>query len=209
MDEQTVEIYLVRHGETDSNVQGLLSGHSYESLNALGRQQAQAVAARLSEAGLNAIYSSDLPRARQTAQAVAEKTGLSVRQDARLREIHFGEWETRAAKEIMEEDEERLSAFFGDPYNIRAPGGESFRDQRLRAEAALNDIGSAHPGKRVAIVAHGGILLTLSHGIYGNETFVGREFDNGSITLIRGTPGAWEIVKLNDTEHLDEIEGEG
>ncbi|MBN1285716.1 MAG: histidine phosphatase family protein [Anaerolineae bacterium] len=208
MDEKTT-VYLVRHGETDSNVEGLLAGQSQDPLNELGHRQAEFAAARLAQVGLRAIYSSDLPRAMQTAQAIAAVTGLMVQPDVRLREIYFGEWEMRRAADIVKEDPKRLRAFFSDPYHVRTPGGESFGDQHRRAQAALDDIAGAHPGQSVALVAHGGILITLLIGIYNDKTFVMREFANGSVTVLRGAPGAWEVVLLNDTSHLDHLGEQG
>ncbi len=154
-------LFLVRHGETDWNVEGRWQGQADVPLNARGRQQALEVAQRLAEEGLQAIYSSDLQRALHTAQALADLTGLPVRADPRLREIHQGEWQGLLEAEIRARYAERFSQRLQDPLSVAPPGGETVQQVRQRALSALAEIVSRHSQERVAVVAHGFILAVM------------------------------------------------
>jgi 2,3-bisphosphoglycerate-dependent phosphoglycerate mutase len=148
-------LLLARHGETDWNRELRIQGSSDIALNALGREQAQALAWELAGVELDAIYASDLVRARETAAAVATGHGLDVRVDPRLRERSFGSWEGLTREDI--------AAF---PTGSRHDG-ESDDEVRARVLAAIDDIAAAHPGRQVLVVSHGGALNTLWHHALG------------------------------------------
>jgi broad specificity phosphatase PhoE len=146
---------LARHGETDWNRELRIQGSSDIALNALGQQQARALAVELAGEVLHAVYASDLVRARETAETVAAEHGLEVRLDARLRERSFGSWEGLTREDIAE-----LPA--GSRHD-----GESDEQVRARVLAAIEEIAHAHPGRRVLVVSHGGALNTLWHHALG------------------------------------------
>jgi probable phosphoglycerate mutase len=148
-------LLLARHGETDWNRELRIQGSSDIELNELGRRQAQGLAQELTDVELDAIYSSDLARARQTAEAVAATHALEVRFDARLRERSFGSWEG-----LSREDIEEL------PPGSRHDG-ESDDEVRERVLAAIGEIAAAHPGEQVLVVSHGGALNALWHHALG------------------------------------------
>jgi broad specificity phosphatase PhoE len=148
-------LLLARHGETDWNRELRIQGSSDIELNDLGRQQAQFLAQELTDVDLDAIYSSDLSRARATAAAVAATHGLEVNLDRRLRERSFGSWEGLTREDI--------STF---PAGSRHDG-ESDDEVRERVLAAVEEIASHHPGEQVLIVSHGGALNTLWHHALG------------------------------------------
>ena len=147
-------LLLARHGETDWNRQLRIQGSSDIELNELGRKQAQALAQELEHVELEAIYSSDLRRARATADAVAASHGLEVRLDSRLRERSFGSWEGLTREDIAERPEDRHD-------------GESDDEVRERVLAAVSAIAAAHPGEQVLVVSHGGALNALWHHALG------------------------------------------
>ncbi len=151
------DLLLARHGETDWNRELRIQGSSDIPLNALGREQARALAEELAEVQLDAIYSSDLSRARETAEAVAASHGLEVRLDPRLRERAFGSWEG-----LTREDIEAL------PEGSRHDG-ETDDEVRERVLESVQAIADAHPGERVLVVAHGGALNTLWHHALGER----------------------------------------
>jgi broad specificity phosphatase PhoE len=150
-------LLLARHGETDWNRELRIQGSSDIELNELGRQQAQFLAQELTDVELDAIYASDLSRARETAAAVAATHGLEVNLDARLRERSFGSWEGLTREDI--------EAF---PQGSRHDG-ESDDEVRERMLEAVQAIADAHPGEQVLVVSHGGALNTLWHHAVGER----------------------------------------
>ncbi len=150
-------LLLARHGETDWNRELRIQGSSDVELNELGRKQAHALAEELEHVELDAIYSSDLSRARATAEAVAASHGLEVRLDPRLRERSFGSWEG-----LTREDLEALPE--GSHHD-----GESDDEVRKRMVEAVQAIADAHPGEQVLVVSHGGALNTLWHHAFGER----------------------------------------
>lgn len=155
------QLWLVRHGQTDWNVEGRYQGQADKPLNANGLAQAEQLAAQLDGRRFEALYSSDLLRARQTAEALSRKTGLAVQIDPRLREINQGEWEGELAVVIRERYEIQLAGRRADPINGRPPGGESASEVAARVRAAADDIARRHPHGAVLVVSHGLALATL------------------------------------------------
>lgn len=153
------EVYLIRHGETDWNVEGRYTGHSDIPLNARGLEQAHELAKSLQPVRFEAIYSSDLARALKTAQLISMETGAPLTIDTRLREIDQGDWEGMHFEEIRDRFAQKLRQRRKRPLDIAAPGGETVRQVRQRVLAALGDILRQHPQGRIAIVSHG---LTLA-----------------------------------------------
>ncbi len=152
-------VILVRHGETDWNRERRAQGQADIPLNHLGLRQAEEAARRLEPVAIDAVYSSDLVRARVTAEAIAARHGLEVRLDPRLREIDQGCWQGLTGEEIRR----RWPALWGEARHHRArPGGESPGEVRRRALEALGDIVRAHPTGTVVVVSHGGTIRWLS-----------------------------------------------
>jgi probable phosphoglycerate mutase len=154
-------LVLVRHGETDWNRDGRYQGQADPPLNAAGREQARLLASRLQGLPIEAIYSSDLQRAAETAGLVAEALGLPVSVDARLREIRLGMWEGRLVEEIIREYPAEWQARQSDPLLSRAPEGESVEEVAARVYQAANEIAARHPQGQVLVCAHGISLATL------------------------------------------------
>ncbi|MGQ9851316.1 MAG: histidine phosphatase family protein [Aggregatilineaceae bacterium] len=199
-------VLCIRHGETDWNAAGRWQGHAPVPLNAVGRAQSQALASYLARNGwpLAALYSSDLPRALQTAQAIAEALGLPVRPDARLREIDLGEWQGLTREEVLAWDAERYAAYLADRDHVPTPNGETHLALRTRVLAAFDDITSRHAGQTVALVTHGGTLGVLLVSLFG--PLERPSLTNTSITVIeQTTPEApWVLVRVAWAPHLDE-----
>ncbi len=156
-------LWLIRHGQTDWNLEGRYQGQSDVPLNAAGMAQAEAFAASLCGQQFDALYTSDLARALQTAQVIAACTGLPVQADPRLREINQGEWQGRTLDEIKGIYNECAQAkhLAIDPASTRAPGGESVLEVSQRMAQAANDIARRYPNGRVLVVSHGLALATL------------------------------------------------
>jgi broad specificity phosphatase PhoE len=184
------ELVLIRHGETDWNLESRWQGQTDIPLNPTGLRQALAAAERLRGTKLEAIYTSDLQRARQTAEAVAAVTGAELRPDRRLREIHLGAWEGRTLDDIRRREGPALDRFRADPIRTRAPGGEGVPEVRRRVVACLQDIVRAFPQGRVAVVSHGLALAVAKVVLLGLplETVWQHEPANAAVEVIPSPP---------------------
>ena len=145
------ELLLVRHGETDWNAEGRLQGHTDRPLNEYGRRQAKELADRLASEHVDAIYASDLSRARETAEIVGARLGLTVAIDPGLREKHWGNWE----------------GLTGDERAAVEHVGESTEEHRDRVMAAIRRIVVRHPSQRIVVVTHGGSLRRIQAAVNG------------------------------------------
>jgi broad specificity phosphatase PhoE len=154
-------LWLVRHGQTDWNVEGRWQGHADPPLNPLGVKQTRILAEGLTHIRFDAIFSSDLDRAYETACAVGDRQGIKVQIEARLREINLGEWEGLTSDEIRK----RYPAEWQDrqlnPLKARAPGGESLLELAERVIPAITDIVRMHPNELVLVVSHGLALAVV------------------------------------------------
>lgn len=156
-------IWLARHGETAYNAERRFQGQGPVPLSERGREQALELAAAAAQHDLASLWSSPLPRARQTAEAVAARLGLEIRDEPRLMETDAGDWTDRSFDEVEAEDPERFAAFVaGDP-GFTFPGGESFHDQQARVVAALADIRAAGPLPAIVVCHRNSIRLALEH----------------------------------------------
>lgn len=149
------ELILVRHAKTALNVQGMFQGHLDEPLGELGLAQARDAAPGLAALAADALYCSDLQRARQTAEAVAAASGLPLHTDDRLREIHCGTWQGRTVEEVAVEFPELIELRRSGADFRRSPTGETAAELADRVTAALEDIIRANKNQRVLVVAHG------------------------------------------------------
>ena len=199
-------VLLIRHGETDWNALGRWQGNAPVPLNEAGLAQARALATYLAAQPwrIDVIYSSPLPRARQSAQAIADALGLPVRTDDRLREVDLGDWQGLNRAEVEAWDAERYAAYVPDWYNVAPPNGESRRALQARARAAFDDITARHPGATIAIVSHGGTLGMLLESLLGPVERP--SLSNTSITVLeQDAPGDdWALVTAGWAPHLSE-----
>lgn len=159
---QPTELWLVRHGQTDWNIERRFQGHTDIPLNAQGVEQARKLAAFLNGSRIPAVYSSDLIRALKTAEILAEGRNIPVIQDQRLREINMGSWEGRTWPDVKENLAGEMEQLNADPVFGRAPGGESLAELAERVRAAADEIAARHPGQTVLVVSHGLSLGALN-----------------------------------------------
>jgi broad specificity phosphatase PhoE len=154
-------LLLARHGQTDDNVAPLrFQGWHDTPLNATGRRQAHELAARLEDEGIVGIWSSDLSRARETAEIVGQRLGLEIKLDPRLREGNRGRWEGRLFEDVAREEPERYADWMRAGAGWRFPGGESLAEQQERVQACLDDIRAADASPALA-VCHGGSIRVV------------------------------------------------
>lgn len=158
------EFWLVRHGQTDWNVNSRWQGQSPDApgLNELGRAQALAVLEKLKSVPLSAVYSSDLLRAQQTAELIARPLGLPIFYEPRLREMNLGKWEGMLGSRIETDYPRELAERKRDAFEAHTPGGEALREVAARVLPAMDEIASKHPAESILIVSHGvslGIII--------------------------------------------------
>ena len=161
-----MELYLVRHGLTAWNRDRICQGQTDVPLSDEGRSQARLLAARLREVDFDALWSSDLSRADETARIVAEGRGLVHKRSPDLREMGFGEWEGKDLGALFEDLPEERKAWNDSPESWQPPGGECLADVQGRMCRRLEAIQAEHPGGRVLVLSHGFAILTyLCHVI--------------------------------------------
>lgn len=207
-----MRLFLVRHGQTDWNLAQRFQGQSDIPLNETGRQQAQALAARLSDLQFDVVYASDLRRAAETAHIFLRRSDLcpAFHLDARLREIHFGAWEGCTYDEIKAKFPAALAAWEADVYTNAPPGGESLRHLAERVRSFLDDLRAAHDAQTVLLVAHGGVLQTLICFALALPPTMYWQFSlsPASLSELAFYPAGAILNLLNDTAHLKPTSGE-
>lgn len=203
--EQATRLILIRHGETAWNRATRIQGHTDISLSPLGLAQAERLAQALADEPLAAIYSSDLSRARQTAEALARVQDLPVRLDAGLRERAFGRFEGLSWDEITEGYPEESARWRRREPDFPVGGGESLTVFSARCLGAARRAAAQHPGESIALVAHGGVLDCL----YRAATRVALEaprswqLANATVNRLLATAEGFTLVGWNDDRHLD------
>ncbi len=155
------EIWLVRHGETEWNREQRFMGQENIPLNRAGLQQAADLAASLRGQHFDALYSSDLLRARQTAEALAATLSLPLQLDARLREVMLGVWQGQTHADVQARYPLQWAERYTNPPDFRPPAGETISEMADRAAPILDEIAAAHPNGRVLLVSHGILLAAL------------------------------------------------
>ncbi len=161
------QFLLVRHGETDWNRDRRFQGHADPPLNETGREQARTLAAELAREQLDAVYTSDLARANETAEIIARRLSVPIVVDAELREIDVGEWQGLTWPEIEERFPDGVRN-----WHERGHGwerGETYDALGERVVRALRRIGAEHPAGRILIVGHGGTVRSVRALIEGRS----------------------------------------
>lgn len=197
------KILLIRHGETDWNVEGRGQGHAPTDLNENGRQQARALAAYLADQPIAHLASSDLPRAMQTAQPLAEALGIRPEMDERWREINLGILQGTTHEEARLRHPAEVAARRADFWHYRIPSGESWRDVQNRAFAAWTCLIAHNSGQQVAVVSHGGTIKILLTKLFGeHDERLNVSLTNTSITTIAVRSETWTLESIAHTPHL-------
>jgi len=202
--EQATRIILIRHGETAWNRATRIQGHTDIPLSPLGLAQAQRLAEALADEPLAALYSSDLSRARQTAEALAGVQKLPIHFDAALRERAFGRFEGLSWEEIDQGYPEDAARWRRREPDFAVGGGESLNAFSARCLDAAHRAAAAHPGQSIALVAHGGVLDCLYRAATRVALDAPRSWQLGNATINRllATPESFTLIGWNDDRHL-------
>ena len=198
------ELILIRHGETDWNVQGRFQGQIDVPLNAMGLRQAALMAERMARERGDVFYCSDLLRTRQTAAPAAARLALGAVPDAALREQHFGVLEGLSFDEVKARHPDELAAWLRHDPDYALPGGESVRSFHARVLAAVRVLAAQHAGLRLAIVTHGGVLDMIYRTVHALPLVGPRTcpIPNAGLNRLRLRSDALEIVSWADDAHL-------
>ena len=201
---EPTRVLLLRHGETAWNVERRLQGHLDVALNEHGRWQARQLGHALRDEGLAAIYSSDLARTLDTAQAVSKVTGLPVQTDPALRERAFGRFEGLTFDEIEQGWPQDALRWRQREPHFCVGDGESLTTFSARCVAAVTSCARAHPGQAIAVVAHGGVLDCLYRAAAGMQLQDSRTWalGNASINRLLFHGEGFALVGWNDVAHL-------
>ena len=196
---------IVRHGETAWNAEHRVQGQLDVPLNSIGQAQAQAAAKVLAREKFDAIYSSDLSRALQTAQPTATLFSLKVLAEKDLRERHYGIFERLTYAEVKTRYPEDYARFEArDPeYAFRT--GESLKDFSARSIAVISRIADQNKDQRILVFTHGGVLDKLYRFVTGLPLSAPRDFGipNAGLNRIELTPAGWQIRAWAEVAHLD------
>jgi probable phosphoglycerate mutase len=201
------DVLLVRHGESapmpaSSDFPTNSDGQADPGLSPLGTEQARLMGERLAGAGLQAIYVTSLRRTQQTAGLLATLSGLEPRIEPDLREIFLGEWEGGEFRRRAELRDPRMVQLLGGAGWDTVPGAEPSEKFAARVHGALTRIHEAHPGQRVGVICHGGVIGQALALATGARPLAFMACDNASISQLILHGEQWIVRRYNDTHHL-------
>lgn len=201
-------VYLVRHAEAEGNVYRRCHGQYDSLLTTHGEQQLPYLAKRFADIPLDAVYASDLYRARKTAQAIADTHGFSVQVRPILKEINMGEWEDKTWAELPREYPDAYAAWLHRPWDALPPKGETLMQAGARMLGGLREIAKENPDRTIAVVSHGSAIrgaICILLG-YPPERIVEIPWgDNTCVSkLVFTEDGKVTIAYRNDVSHLPE-----
>jgi probable phosphoglycerate mutase len=201
------ELILIRHGETDWNLQHRFQGQIDVPLNARGLAQAERLAERLAKEAIDALACSDMQRARQTASPTALRLSLAPDAIPGLREQGFGVLEGLALHEILEQHPREWDQWRRHDPDYALPGGENVRSFHARVIAAVLALGAQHPHRRIAVVTHGGALDMVYRTALGLPLDGPRTcpIPNAGLNRLRVVGERIEIIAWADDAHVADL----
>ena len=204
---EATRILALRHGETLWNVDNRIQGQLDISLNKVGHLQASRLAAALKDEPITAVYASDLSRAQQTAQYLADQLGLPVQLEPALRERGFGEFEGRTFVEIEAELPEQALRWRKRDPAFAPRGGESLLALHDRVADIAARLAARHAGELIAMVGHGGVVDVLYRAAARLDIQAARTWalGNAAINRLLWTEQGFSLVGWADSRHLDEL----
>jgi len=194
-DQHTSRLILIRHGQTLANEQHLIQGASDGPLTPAGRAEVERLGAGFAAHHVSRVISSDLQRARDTAEAVARHHNLAVEVTPLAREWDCGEWDGIPASEFL-----RFIKESGQPVStLYPPGGETLSQVRQRADQLLRSLTADGPGKTVVICSHGDIMRMMLSCLLGLDIDLAQafRFDNASYSILEHDGQGWKVFAIN------------
>lgn len=203
------EIFLIRHTQAEGNVYRMMQGHWDGGITELGRREIALLAERFKDEQIDAVYSSDLYRARMTAGAITKYHDIPLNIDTDLREINVGPWETVFFGNVMRDEPALAQSFMQNPAEWHIDGAETYFEVQARAYKALCNIAARHEGQRVAVVSHGVTIRCIIAKVLGTPIERFGEVpivNNTAVTALNYENGAFTPQYINDYSHLDALE---
>jgi len=200
-----LRLVLIRHAETMWNRERRYQGRQDPPLSDTGRAQAEALGRLLAKEQIEAVWSSPLRRARETAESIATARGLTVRVDDQFSEMHFGQWEGLTSDEVSAKFPEMYRTWLHTPHLVTVPNGETLSDVRDRALKGLSALRQAHDGGTVALVTHGvtGRILILEALGLGLDRIWSLQVSFTGISELEFRDD-WAVVhRMNSLVHLE------
>ena len=200
------DLLLIRHGRTFWNSEGRFQGQLNSDLNEIGQVQVASLGRRFEGQVLDHVFSSDLGRAWQTAEALTKSHALKIQADASLRERGMGVFEGLTQPEIQATHPDAWKSFLDREQSYSIPGGESINDVLSRSDKFLENVAQNYEGKRVAAVTHGGWIRVVLKGLLELDQKVTPRFKvfNTSIHHLKFVEGNWWVMGMGDVSHVDE-----
>lgn len=195
------KLYLIRHAEAEGNIYRRLHGQYDSRVTANGLLQIRALANRFSAVPIDAVYSSDLFRARKTAEALFIPKDLPLRSEPRFREVNLGVWEDLTFGFLERTEPETMNAFVRDPEHWVVPGAETYEQYSTRFLDALTEVAEAHAGGSAAVITHGCVLSGALHRLI-SLPFDSARSDNAAVSLLEYENGRFSPVYLFDNSHI-------
>lgn len=194
------EIYIVRHGQTNSNIRSAYLGHTDVELNSQGIEQAKQLSEKLASVRFDEIYTSPLARAVKTAEIIAQRQNLLVKMNYGLTERDYGEWDNLTFEEISAKAPDECQAWLENWIDYAVPGGESARQAHNRIAETVDRIITKNPDKRIVLVSHLGVIRHMIAHLLGMEAEDAWKFtvDNCSVSVIRSDNGKILVMGLNN-----------
>ena len=201
------EIILVRHGETEWNVEEIFRGRIDIELNETGIKQAELLAEYLSDLRIDAIYSSPLKRALKTAKMIAGYHKIGVEVAPGLMDFNYGRWQGLSHQEVKDKYKELYVEWTKNPHQVKMPAGESLDEVRERARGVVDDVIAKYKGT-IVLVAHRVVNKVLICALLGldNSHFWNIRQDTCGITTFTYENGRFILTKHNDTSYLKSIQ---
>lgn len=197
-----MKLILVRHGETLWNRENRIQGHTDVELSDHGRTQIQKLALSLQEEKIEAIYSSPLTRAYETAQAIVRFHDMDINIERDLRELNHGDFESLTLQELKENHSLFIKQWMEDPGSVVMPNGESLSQVQIRVWDVIRNI--IETSKDTLVVSHGMAIMTILCKIKNLSLSQGRQVfvDMASKTVVEFENGQGIVTLFNDTSHL-------
>ena len=199
------KIFLIRHAEAEGNIYRRAHGHFNGQITGNGFRQIELLKQRFEGVKIDAVYSSDLSRAKTTAAAIYVPHTLALYEDQGLREVNVGSWEDRAWGNLLHEYPEMSECFGSDPDKWRTEGSEPYAHVRERMTDSILSIARRHDGETAAIFSHGFAIRTFLCGVLGvksDESYKVPYCDNTAVTLLSFDRGVLSVDYLGDNSHL-------
>lgn len=200
-----MDIFLIRHGQSEGNARRIFLGHTDWALTPLGQAQAEMTALFLRSKPIGAVFASDLIRAVQTANAFAKKARLPVQKDARLREIYAGLWEGIPHEEIARRYPIDHAVWKQDFDNARPAKGESVMEMRDRVFACVTELAQMHPGKTLALFTHATAIRAFYARLSGTPAQSFSFPPNASVTCVRYENGSFSPILYGQNDFLGDL----